>query len=64
MKITVIDDYQDAFRQMSCFSKLAGHEVEIYNDTLKDPAQLAGRLQRCRVRRVDAAALLDTPSVA
>ncbi len=44
MKITVIDDYQDAFRQMSCFSKLAGHEVEIYNDTLKDPAQLAERL--------------------
>ena len=44
MKITVIDDYQDAFRQMSCFSKLAGHEVEIYSDTLKDPAQLAGRL--------------------
>ncbi|MDP9130971.1 MAG: D-2-hydroxyacid dehydrogenase family protein, partial [Candidatus Binatota bacterium] len=45
MKITVIDDYQDAFRQMSCFSKLAGHEVEIYSDTLKDPAQLAGRLR-------------------
>lgn len=45
MKITVIDDYQDAFRRMSCFSKLAGHEVEIFNDTLKDPAQLAGRLR-------------------
>ena len=44
MKITVIDDYQDAFRRMSCFAQLAGHEVEIYNDTLKDPAQLAGRL--------------------
>ena len=44
MKITVIDDYQDAFRRMSCFSKLAGHEVEIYNDTLKDPARLAERL--------------------
>ncbi|MGZ8521968.1 MAG: D-2-hydroxyacid dehydrogenase family protein [Candidatus Binatia bacterium] len=45
MKITVIDDYQDAFRRMSCFAKLAGHEVEIYNDTLKDPAQLAERLR-------------------
>ena len=44
MKITVIDDYQDAFRRMSCFAQLAGHEVEIYTDTLKDPAQLAGRL--------------------
>ena len=44
MKITVIDDYQDAFRRMSSFSKLAGHEIEIYNDTLKDPARLAERL--------------------
>lgn len=44
MKITVIDDYQDAFRKMACFAKLAGHEVELYNDTLKDPAQLAARL--------------------
>jgi len=44
MKITVIDDYQDAFRRFSCFSKLAGHEVEIFNDTLKDPARLAERL--------------------
>jgi D-3-phosphoglycerate dehydrogenase len=44
MKITVIDDYQDAFRSISCFSKLAGHDVEIFNDTLKDPARLAQRL--------------------
>ena len=45
MKITVIDDYQDAFRQMACFSQLAGHQVEIFNDTLKDPARLAERLR-------------------
>ncbi|MGZ9271955.1 MAG: D-2-hydroxyacid dehydrogenase family protein [Candidatus Binatia bacterium] len=45
MKITVIDDYQDAFRRLSCFAKRAGPEVEIYNDTLKDPAQLAERLR-------------------
>jgi D-3-phosphoglycerate dehydrogenase len=45
MKITVIDDYQDAFRRMASFPKLAGHEIEIYNDTLKDPARLAERLQ-------------------
>ena len=44
MKITVIDDYQDAFRKMPCFGKLAGHEIEIYNDTLTDPARLAQRL--------------------
>ena len=45
MKITVIDDYQDAFRRMSSFAKLAGHEIEIFNDTLKEPARLAERLQ-------------------
>ena len=45
MKITVIDDYQDAFRRMASFPKLAGHEIQIFNDTLKDPARLAERLQ-------------------
>lgn len=45
MKITVIDDYQDAFRRMACFAKLAGHEIQIFNDTLKEPARLAERLQ-------------------
>ena len=44
MKITVVDDYQDAFRKMPCFSRLAGHEIKIYNDTLKDSARLAERL--------------------
>ena len=44
MKITVIDDYQDAFRRMSCFVKLAGHELTIFNDTVKDPVRLAERL--------------------
>ena len=44
MKITVIDDYQDAFRRMSSFPKLAGHEIKIFNDTLKEPARLAERL--------------------
>ena len=44
MKITVIDDYQDAFRRMPSFGKLAGHQIQIFNDTLKDPARLAERL--------------------
>jgi D-3-phosphoglycerate dehydrogenase / 2-oxoglutarate reductase len=44
MKIAVIDDYQDAFRKLKSFPRLAGHEVVVYNDTEKDPAKLAGRL--------------------
>jgi len=45
MKIAVIDDYQDAFRRLSSFGKLAGHEVIVFNDTEKDVAKLAARLK-------------------
>ena len=45
MKIAVIDDYQDAFRKVSAYSKLRDHEVVVYNDTEKDPAKLAARLK-------------------
>jgi D-3-phosphoglycerate dehydrogenase len=45
MRIAVIDDYQDAFRKLKCYTKLEGHRVEVYHDTLKDPAQLAERLK-------------------
>lgn len=45
MKITVIDDYQDAFRKMSCYGKLAGHDITIYNDTVTEPGRLAERLR-------------------
>ena len=45
MKIAAIDDYQDALRKLDCYSRLKGHEVTVFNDTLKDPAQLATRLK-------------------
>ncbi len=45
MKIAVIDDYQDAFRKVQAYSKLAGHDVTVYRDTEKDPAKLAERLK-------------------
>ena len=44
MKIAVIDDYQDAFRQCACSARLAGHEVTVYRDTEKDALRLAARL--------------------
>lgn len=43
MKIVIPDDYQDAVRNLDCFGKLAGHEVTIYNDTVKDVDTLARR---------------------
>ena len=45
MKIVIPDDYQDAVRNLACFSKLDGHQVAIYRDTVKDLETLAARLQ-------------------
>ena len=45
MKITVLDDYQDGVKSLDCFSKLKGHEVEIWNDHTKDVDLLAERLK-------------------
>src|SRR5439155_19016395 len=45
MKSAVIDDYQNAFRNLKCYSKLKDHEVLVYTDTENDPARLAERLK-------------------
>ncbi|MFZ2738886.1 MAG: D-2-hydroxyacid dehydrogenase family protein [Burkholderiaceae bacterium] len=44
MRITIPDDYQNCVRHLKCFSSLAGHEVSIYNDTVKDLPTLAALL--------------------
>ena len=44
MKITILDDYFDTLRTLSCFSKLAGHEVTVWNDHVQDVDALARRL--------------------
>ncbi len=44
MKIAVIDDYSDAFRQCACYARLKDHDVVVFRDTVKDPNQLAARL--------------------
>jgi D-3-phosphoglycerate dehydrogenase len=45
MHIVIPDDTQDAVRGLDCFSKLAGHTVTIYNDTVKDVETLAARFE-------------------
>ena len=45
MKITVLDDYHDTVRTLGCFAKLAGHDVEIWNDHVQDVDALAQRLR-------------------
>ncbi|MCS6765817.1 MAG: D-2-hydroxyacid dehydrogenase family protein [Candidatus Protistobacter heckmanni] len=45
MNIVIPDDYQDCVRSLACFSRLAGHQVTIYNDTVKDLDSLAARFK-------------------
>jgi D-3-phosphoglycerate dehydrogenase len=43
MKIVIADDYQDAARTLKGFSKLAGHDVVVYRDTVKSLDALVER---------------------
>lgn len=45
MKIAILDDYQDAVRQLPCFDILKDHEVKVFNNTAVGIGQLAIRLQ-------------------
>lgn len=45
MKIAILDDYQDACRTLDGYAKLAGHDVTVFRDTLKDEDALAERLK-------------------
>ena len=45
MKIAVLDDYHDTVRTLSCFRKLAGHDVTIWNDHVQDTGALVERLK-------------------
>ena len=44
MKISILDDYFDTLRTLPCFAKLAGHEIEVWNDHVQDDV-LAARLK-------------------
>lgn len=43
MRIVIPDDYQDAVSSLDSFRKLAGHQVTIYHDSVKEIDQLAER---------------------
>ncbi|MBX9740043.1 MAG: D-2-hydroxyacid dehydrogenase family protein [Beijerinckiaceae bacterium] len=49
MRITILDDYFDTIRHLPCFSKLAGHEVTIWNDHVQDTDALAARLAKTEI---------------
>jgi D-3-phosphoglycerate dehydrogenase len=44
MKVSILDDYHDTVRNLECFRKLDGYDVEIWNDHVQDVETLASRL--------------------
>jgi D-3-phosphoglycerate dehydrogenase len=49
MKITILDDYHDTLRTLSCFGRLAGHDITIWNDHVQDVDVLTQRLRDAEV---------------
>lgn len=45
MKVHILDDWFDTLRGLTCFEKLAAHDVTVWTDHQPDPAQLAERVQ-------------------
>jgi D-3-phosphoglycerate dehydrogenase / 2-oxoglutarate reductase len=45
LKVSILDDYFDTIRTLPCYSKLAGHDVQIWNDHVQDTDTLAERLR-------------------
>jgi len=44
MKIAILEDYQRASPTLACFAKLAGHEVEVFSEPMRDEAAIAPRI--------------------
>lgn len=44
MKIAILDDYAKAARTLDCYAKLAGHDVPVFTEHMRDPEVLARRL--------------------
>jgi D-3-phosphoglycerate dehydrogenase len=47
MKIAVIHDYADVFRQSAAVRRLKGHEIKVHTGTEKDPVKLADIIADC-----------------
>jgi D-3-phosphoglycerate dehydrogenase len=45
MRISILDDYFDTIRTLSCFQKLQGYQVEIWNDHVQEVEALSERLK-------------------
>jgi D-3-phosphoglycerate dehydrogenase len=70
MHVTILDDHQDCVRHLSCFDKLAAHEVTILNHHIEDPQELAACLRHSQAivpirerTRLDRALLSQLPAL-
>ena len=45
MNVTILDDYHDTLRTLDCFTRLSGHDVEVWNDHVQNVDALAERLR-------------------
>jgi D-3-phosphoglycerate dehydrogenase len=45
VRVSILDDWTGTLRTLSCFDKLAGHDVTIWNDRARDADALAERLE-------------------
>ena len=65
MKVAVLEDYQRATPGLACFARLAGHEVEVSSEPMRDENVLVAKLNQfealvlIRERTRFASSLLD-----
>jgi D-3-phosphoglycerate dehydrogenase / 2-oxoglutarate reductase len=45
MRVAILEDYQRASQSLACFAKLAGHEVTVFSDPMRDENVLALKLK-------------------
>lgn len=49
MKIAILDDYQNAVKELNCFQMLKDHDVMILTETEKNPDRLAEKLKDAEI---------------
>ena len=45
MRVAILEDYQKASPALACFAKLAGHEVEVFSESMREENVLALKLK-------------------
>ena len=46
MRVAILEDYQKASPALACFAKLAGHEVTVFSEPMRDGSALVSKLNQ------------------